>query len=66
MLQFDSLLRRRDQSTGVRAEWPRQILKTGTLEMQFPAIWSSTLQDLVTLWSKRRKKLHLRRTPRSL
>ena len=33
--------RRRDPSRGVRADWPQEILKTGTLEMRFPAIWSS-------------------------
>ena len=42
--KFES--RRRDTFRGVRANWPRQIFKTGTLEMRFPAIWSSTLQDL--------------------
>ena len=25
----------------VRADWPREILTTETLEMRFPAIWSS-------------------------
>ena len=30
-----------DPSTGVRADWPRKILKTGTLDVRFPAIWSS-------------------------
>ena len=30
-----------DPSEGVRADWLREILKTGLLEMQFPAIWSS-------------------------
>ena len=44
---------------GVRADWPWEILKTETLKVRFPAIWSSnfscssvTLQDLVTLWSR--------------
>ena len=32
---------KRDPSRGVRANWVREILKTGTLEVQFPAIWSS-------------------------
>ena len=30
-----------DPFRGVQANWPREILKTGTLEMRFPAIWSS-------------------------
>ena len=34
-------IRRSNQSREVRADWPREILKTGTLEMRFPAIWSS-------------------------
>ena len=31
----------RDPPRAVRADWPRDILKTGTLEMRFPAICSS-------------------------
>ena len=31
--------KRRDPSRGVRADRPQEILKTGTLEMRFPAIW---------------------------
>ena len=32
--------RRRDPTRGVQLDWAWQILKNGTLEMRFPAIWS--------------------------
>ena len=32
---------RRDPFSGVRADWPREILKSGTLNVRFPTIWSS-------------------------
>ena len=35
--------RRRDPSREIQADcnWSREILKTGTLNLRFPAIWSS-------------------------
>ena len=33
--------RRRDLSRKIRADCPREILITGTLEIRFPAIWLS-------------------------
>ena len=51
--------RRCDPSRRVRVDWPREILKTGNLNVRFPAVWSSNFScssgnfaGFVTLWSR--------------
>ena len=60
---------RRDPFRGTRADWRREILKTGTLNVLFPAIRSSNFScssgNFAGLGNPMvqecRKKLHLRR-----
>ena len=37
---------------GIRAHRPRENFENWNFGVRFPTIWSSILQDLVTLWSR--------------